>query len=481
MTLGSVPYLAFLSVAVVLYYLVGPRWRWALLLAAGGYFYASWRPQSLLVLSGLTILSYLAALAMGREKIQSRRRRFLAASLIASLGWLFVFKYFDFFSATLQTFLQAAGLPFRSPLLDLVLPVGLSFYSLQTLGYLLDVYHGRIEPERHLGTFAVYVSFFPIVLSGPIERSKHLLPQLRREAPILFSSTNLSSGVKSIIMGLFYKLVVADRAAIYVNAVFGNADKHDGLTFLAAIVFFSFQIYGDFAGYSSIAIGSAKLLGIDVLQNFRRPYLASSVKEFWRRWHISLSTWLRDFVFLPLAYVFSRRLKKERYLLLRTDRIVYVGAVFVTFGLCGLWHGANWTYVIWGCLHGLYLAGENLLGVRPRRRVLRIAATYALVLLTWIFFRAASVSQALAIFGKILTRPGALFIPPGADIVAPIYAALAIGLLLLMEIKQEFLPARFVLFSHERELVRVLSYAMMVVLIVTLGVFDGGQFIYVQF
>jgi alginate O-acetyltransferase complex protein AlgI len=481
MSFNSLYYLAFLSIVVILYFLVGSRYRWVLLILASYYFYASWKPEYLLLIAGTTVINYFVAVVMVRQEEKRKRRKFLLISLASGLGLLFFFKYFDFFAASIQDILRGAGFFFKSPLLNIIMPIGISFYTLQTIGYILDVYHGKIEPERHLGTFAVYVSFFPIVMSGPIERSRHLLPQLKRENKINFSYENVSQGVKLIILGLFYKLVVADRAAIYVNAVFGNADKHLGLTFIAALIFFSFQIYCDFAGYSSVAIGSAKLLGIDILPNFNRPYFASSIKDFWRRWHISLSTWLRDYVFLPLAYSFSRVLKKERYLSIRTDRIIYFYAILVTFFLCGLWHGANWTFIAWGCLHGFYLAVENILRVKTRRSLLKIGITYILVLLTWIFFRAASISDAFAIVGKIFTKPGSLFIPQGPDIVAPIYAGMAILLVLVIEFKQEFFPARFSFFNNKRELVRVLSYAAIVALILTLGVFDGGQFIYSQF
>ena len=362
-----------------------------------------------------------------------------------------------------------------------LVPIGLSFYTLQTLGYMIDVYQGRQQPERHFGIFAVYVSFFPIVLAGPIERASHLLPQLRRDAGITFTYENVSQGVKLIIWGLFLKLVIADRAALYVDAVFGNPARHSGVTFLAATIFYSFQIYADFAGYSSVAIGSAKLLGIDILQNFNRPYLARSIKDFWRRWHISLSTWLRDYVFLPLAYALSGRLSKQRYATLRVDTILYVAAIFPTFVLCGLWHGPNATFLAWGCLHGLYLALENGIKIRPGRRLLHIGRTYLLLLVSWVFFRADTVSGALEILGKIVTSPGRLFIPPGPDVVAPIYAIGGISILIAIEAKREFYRGRWTFFGHPNEYVRVLAYSLLVAIIISIGVFDGGQFIYAQF
>lgn len=481
MKLGSFYYLAFLSAVVLLYYLIGARYRWALVLSVSYLFYASWKPAALLVLAGTTIVNYFAAGAMGRRDIKAERRKLLLLALAADLGLLFIFKYFGFVSGALQGLLREAGVLVKSPALDIVMPIGLSFYTLQTIGYILDVYHGRAKPERHWGTFAVYVSFFPIVLSGPIERANHLLPQLQRRARIALTYENISRGAKTIILGLFYKLVVADRAAVYVNAVFGHSDKHSGLTFIAATIFYSFQIYGDFAGYSLVAIGSARMLGIEILQNFNRPYFAGSIKDFWRRWHISLSTWLRDYVFLPLAFSFSRALKKERYLRLRADRIIYVAAIFLTFLLCGLWHGANWTFVAWGGLHGVYLAGDNMFRWKARRRIWSIGLTYILVLFSWVFFRAASMAEALAVIGKMLTRPGSLYLPQGADIVAPIYALVGIGLLLGMEAKQEFIPAAFHLFTNRHEFVRILAFAGLVAVIIALGVFDGGQFIYARF
>ena len=363
----------------------------------------------------------------------------------------------------------------------LLVPIGISFYTLQTIGYLIDVYYGRREPEKHFGIFAVFVCFFPIVVSGPIERAAHLLPQLQREHRVAFLYDNISQGVKLIIWGFFLKLVIADRAALYVDAVFGHPDRHSGVTFLLATIFYSFQVYCDFAGYSSVAIGSAKLLGIDILANFNRPYLAVSIKDFWRRWHMTLSYWLRDYVFLPLAYALSRRMPEERYGSVRVDRIIYVAAILVTFALCGLWHGPNATFLVWGCFHGLCLAVENSFRSRPGWRVLHIARTYALVLMSWIVFRADTVSGAFEILRKILTAPGRLFIPPGADVVAPLYAIGGIALLMVIEMKREFYRGPWTLFGHRNEYVRILAYGLVVALIVSMGVFDGGQFIYAQF
>lgn len=483
MVFNSIHYLLFLSGSVLLYYATPARRRWIPLLVASWAFYAWWRLEFIFVLVSITAIEYYLALRMGKEGEKPRRRPYVFAALLAGLGLLAYFKYTAAFRHAIAALLPGLPVGAGPGPVSVLAPVGISFYTLQTIGYLLDVYHGRRQPESHFGTFAVFVCFFPIVVSGPIERAGHLLPQLQKERPVAFLYENISNGAKLIIWGFFLKLVIADRAALYVDAVFGNPDRHSGITFLVATVFYSFQIYCDFAGYSSVAIGSAKLLGIDILQNFNRPYLASSIKDFWRRWHITLSEWLRDYVFLPLAYGLSRRMRQDRYGTFRADKLIYAGAVFPTFALCGLWHGPALTFLIWGALHGIYLAVENAfrLKFRSRHRLFQIARTYLLVLVSWVFFRAESVSDAFAILTKIVTDPGRLFIPGGPDVVAPLYAMAGIAFLLIIELKREFYRGTWTLFGHPNEWVRVSAYSLVVALIVLMGVFDGGQFIYAQF
>lgn len=479
MVFHSVHYLLFLLAAVVAYYATPFRARWIPLLVASCVFYMSWRFEFVFVLFSIIAIQYVLALRMGEQEEEQKRRWYLFASLAVGLGLLVYFKYAMTIRLALLGFLTPAdSSSARSPATVLV-PIGISFYTLQTIGYLIDVYHGRRQPEKHLGIFAVFVSFFPIVLSGPIERADHLLPQLQKGNRIAFLADNMTQGAKLIIWGFFLKLVIADRAAIYVDAVFGHPDRHSGLTFLVAAVFYSFQIYCDFAGYASVAIGSAKLLGIDILPNFNRPYLAVSITDFWRRWHITLSDWLRDYVFLPLAYALSQRMSEERR---RSARVaIYVVAIFATFTLCGLWHGPNTTYLAWGCLHGLYLAVEHSFRIGTRRGLFSIGRTYVLVLISFIFFRADTVSGALEILRKIVTEPGHLYIPGGPDVVAPLYAIAGIALLIVIEVKREFYPERWSLFGHRNEYVRALAYSLLVAIIVSMGVFDGGQFIYAQF
>jgi alginate O-acetyltransferase complex protein AlgI len=475
----SVHYLLFLSVAVLVYYAMPFRARWVALLAASFAFYAWWRFEFVFVLFSIIAVQYFLALRMGLEGKQTKRRWYLVASLVVGLGLLVYFKYAPAIRLGLLGLLTPVdSAAARSPAILLV-PIGISFYTLQTIGYLIDVYHGRRQPEKHLGVFAVFVSFFPIIMSGPIERADHLLPQLQKEKRTAFLYDNISEGVKHIIWGFFLKLVIADRAGLYVDAVFGHPDRHSGLTFLVATIFYSFQIYCDFAGYSSVAIGSAKLLGIDILPNFRRPYLAVSIKDFWRRWHITLSDWLRDYVFFPLAYALSERVPADRSASARG--VIYVVAIFATFSLCGLWHGPNLTFLAWGCLHGLYLAVENIFRIGSRHGLLSIARTYVLVLISYIFFRADTVSSAMEILRKVATSPGHLFIPGGPDIVAPLYAIGGIALLMVIEMKREFYPKTWSFFRNRNEYVRVLAYSLLTVVIILMGVFDGGQFIYAQF
>jgi alginate O-acetyltransferase complex protein AlgI len=471
MPFHSVYYLMFLSGVVLAYYTTPPCSRWITLLVANCAFYGSWRVEFIVVLFAVIALQYLLALRMARQANESARRWHLFGSLALGLGVLIYFKY-------TIAFRDLLGLSASSPG-PVAVPIGISFYTLQIIGYLIDVYYGRREPEMHFGRFVVFVSFFPIVLSGPIERSDHLLPQLQKTERSAARYNDISAGVKLLIWGFFLKLVIADRTALYVDAVFGHPERHSGLTFAVATVFYSFQIYCDFAGYSSVAIGSAKLLGIDILQNFRHPYLAVSIRDFWRRWHITLSTWFRDYVFLPLAYALSELKPDQRA---ETVRLAIYGiATFATFALCGLWHGPQVGFLVWGALHGLYLGLENSVRIDSRYRLVNIGRTYALVLISFVFFRAATVSDALAILSKMATAPGHLYIPGGPDVVAPLYAIAGIALLIIIELKREFYPGKWSVFGHRNDYVRVLAYSMMVAIIISMGVFDGGQFIYAQF
>lgn len=402
MLFNSFAFLAFFPTVVALYFLTPHRFRWILLLAASYYFYGCWKVAYLSLIVISTAVDYVVGLGLGAANRTRDRRFLLAASLGVNLGLLFAFKYWGFFAASTTAVLGTFNIAAHFPRLDVLLPVGISFYTFQTLSYTIDVYKGKRPPERHLGVFAVYVAFFPQLVAGPIERSTHLLPQFLREHH--FDRERLTAGLRLMLWGMVKKVVIADRLAIYVDRVYGDAAGHDGITLLVASVMFGFQIYCDFSGYSDIAIGAARILGFDLMTNFRQPYFSQSIREFWQRWHISLSTWFRDYVYIPLGG--SRHGTARMYL-----------NVFATFLVSGLWHGANWTFVVWGGLHGLYLT-YSILTERPRAAmaraagldrvpglltVWRILATNVLVTFAWVFFRADSVPEALAILGRIGT------------------------------------------------------------------------------
>ena len=299
MLFNSLQFLAFFPVVVAVYFAMPKRLRWAFLLAASYYFYMCWKPEYVLLIWASTAVDYIAGLQMSKAINKSSRRAWLALSLSTNLGILFSFKYWNFFSENVRDLLGRMDVTAGIPEFDLLLPVGISFYTFQTLSYSVDVYRGRLEPERHLGRFALYVAFFPQLVAGPIERASRLLPQFWQD--IDFDYDRMGSGLRQMTWGMFKKVVVADRLAIYVDSVYSDPSAHQGLPVVAATYFFAFQIYCDFSGYSDIAIGAARVLGFDLMENFKRPYFARSVSDFWRRWHISLSTWFRDYVYIPLG------------------------------------------------------------------------------------------------------------------------------------------------------------------------------------
>jgi len=306
MLFNSLHFLVFFPVVVIIYFLLPHRFRWILLLLSSYYFYMSWEPEYVLLIMVSTLIDYFAGLKIGETDDRVKRKKFLYASLIVNLGLLFTFKYFNFFSDNLRAFFDLISLPVDTPTLKLLLPVGISFYTFQTMSYSIDVYRGKIKPEKHLGIFAVYVSFFPQLVAGPIERAGNLLPQFFEKKDYNFE--RISGGLKLMIWGFFKKLVIADRVAVVVDQVFNNVTDYSGIPILLAVFFFSIQVYCDFSAYSDIAIGGAKIMGYDLMTNFRRPYFSRSIAEFWRRWHISLSTWFQDYVFTPL-YLETAKMK----------------------------------------------------------------------------------------------------------------------------------------------------------------------------
>ncbi|MEI6883246.1 MAG: MBOAT family O-acyltransferase [Bacteroidota bacterium] len=441
-----------------------------------------WIPELIIVIVASTLVNYTFAISISKQTTQSRKKLLLISTLILNLGTLIVFKYLGVVREIIHSLYSTNNPGNLSSAFFLIAPIGISYYTLQSLSYILDVYYGKRKAERHPGIFALYVAFFPLILSGPIERSTHLLPQFREKERIKLNSTNIEEGIKLIIFGYFLKLVIADRTSIYVDAVFGNIQRHGGITFIVTIILYSFQIYSDFAGYSAIAIGSARLMGFDVYQNFNRPYFSSTIREFWTRWHISLSIWLRDYLFNPLTFYFMRVFRKECYLkIISPELLTYAFSAFITFVICGLWHGARFTFLIWGSLHGIYLIIERATKRKSDKTILNIIITYIMILFTWIFFRSDNVNDAFLIIRTIFTHPGSLYIPFDNDVVAPVYAILGILILVVMEVKKEFFNQKFSLTNNKNEYVRMISFGLMIFLILYLGVFDASQFMYFKF
>lgn len=394
MSFDSGVYLLFLPVVAAVHWLCPSGKRWVILLLASAIFYMSWSVSLTGLLAGVAVSAWLAGVSLSRWRKKGIRRLILGLSLGAFLGTLGYFKYASFL---LQSVNHLLGLFGREGVLSrfaVILPVGVSFYIFQAISYVIDVYRDRLEPERHLGYLALYICFFPQLVAGPIERAGDLLPQLRADRQL--QSEDLSMGLRLLLSGFFRKVVVADFCGKFVNAVY-SAPNPDGSAVFLGTVLFSGQIYCDFAGYSEIAAGSARLLGVRLMRNFRKPYGASSLREFWRRWHISLSRWFSDYVYIPLG--------GSRNGLAR--QLTATGLVFLA---SGLWHGANWTFAVWGLYHGGLMIGEILLekagASRSQtgwRKAVSVAGTFLLVTLGWIFFRSERLSQAAMLFGRLFS------------------------------------------------------------------------------
>ncbi|TPN89127.1 MBOAT family O-acyltransferase [Aquimarina algicola] len=470
MLFNSFEFLFFLPTVFILYWIVLGRsiqLQNILLLIASYIFYGWWDWRFLSLIAASTLLDYCIGIALDKTNHKSVKKRLLWLSILFNLGLLGFFKYFNFFIESWVDALASIGYVSQNVwMLEIVLPVGISFYTFQTMSYSIDIYRGKLKPTKNFIAFAAFVSFFPQLVAGPIERATNLVPQFlsKRE----FSYQIISKGIKLMIWGFFLKLVVADRAAIYVDAVYNNIESHQGLSFVFATVLFAFQIYGDFAGYSLIAIGTAKLFGFDLMTNFRRPYFSSSVSEFWARWHISLSTWFRDYLYIPLG---GNRVAKPKWLF----------NLFITFLVSGLWHGAKWTFVVWGAINGVYLILEILLIKKNRKGILNILVTFCLINFAWIFFRANTLADAGQMIKTIFTNPGRLYIGSGDDITASIYSVLAISILLIVEIKKEYFSSIFSGAKQKYELIRLTTYSILVFMILYFGVFGKSQFIYFQF
>jgi alginate O-acetyltransferase complex protein AlgI len=387
MLFNSLHFLLFLPLVVGLYYLLPFKFRWLLIFAASCYFYMAFVPKYILILFLIILIDYFSALAI--EKATGKKKLYwLVTSLVSNILLLCFFKYFNFLNDNLQSALSIFGVAFHPVNLNIILPIGLSFHTFQSMSYTIEVYRGRQKAERHLGYFANYVLFFPQMVAGPIERYEHLGNELKIDHAPRYQ--NFSDGFKLILFGLFIKMTIADNLAPFVNSIYQDPLKYNSTEVLAGIFLFSFQIYSDFFGYSTIAQGCARLLGIEIMDNFKTPYLAKSISEFWSRWHISLSTWFRDYLYIPLG---GNRVKISRWSL----------NILIVFMISGLWHGASWTFVVWGILHGILLLLEKYFSVLFKFKIkegwsfinaLLVLKTFVLTSFIWIFFRAESFSKA---------------------------------------------------------------------------------------
>ena len=394
MLFNSLAFAIFLPVVFFTYWALPQKYRYIVLFLASYYFYMSWNAKYVVLILFTTLVSYAGALFIGECKTVRGKRAVVAAVILLCLSVLFFFKYFNFAQNTLIRIVQSFAITLHPITLALMLPVGISFYTFQTLSYVVDVYKGEVKPDHNFFRYAAFVSFFPQLVAGPIERGANLLPQIDCEHTFTYEKG--SYGIKLMAWGFFKKLVIADNLAVFVDAVFEQPSDYHGFALVLGVLFFTFQIYCDFSGYSDIAVGTAKLFDIDLMTNFKSPYFSASIREFWHRWHISLSTWFKDYVYIPLG---GNRVSKGRNIL----------NLLITFTLSGLWHGAAFTYVIWGGLHGVMQSIENLLFPKkksPKKELskggiswwIRVAVVFCLVAGAWCFFRAGSVRQAFYIF-----------------------------------------------------------------------------------
>jgi alginate O-acetyltransferase complex protein AlgI len=484
MLFNSIQFVCFFFPAVTLaYFLVPQAFRRYLLLGASAYFYMAFVPKYLLILVFLIIVDFTAGLLIERAATAGRRKALLIASLAANLGVLAFFKYFNFFTSNLEALAQVIGWNYSIQSLEIILPIGLSFHTFQSMAYVIDVFRRRQTAERDLWRYSLYVLYYPQLVAGPIERASRLLPQLNCDAK--FDIDRFSSGMKLIVLGFFKKVVIADRLAIFVDNVYGAPTEATGLSMLLATYFFAVQIYCDFSGYTDIARGVSRVMGIELMTNFDHPYQARSVAEFWTRWHISLSSWFRDYVYIPLGGN-------------RAGQVAWVRNILIVFLLSGLWHGANWTFIIWGLLHGMYVVlgrvterwrlalgrASGLARWPTAHSALRVAITFHLVAFAWIFFRAKDLRDASYVIGNMFrgwdfstTYFGLSLFPFQRDVTALALLLVAMVLLATLVIFESTARRR----GGIEEVRGAAIWGGVMAVILLFGTYGAKSFIYFQF
>jgi len=480
MLFNSIEFAIFFPIVVALFYILPQRWRVHLLLGASCIFYMAFIPAYIAILFVTILIDYVAGIYIERSE-GKRKKALLLVSIVSTCTVLAVFKYMNFLTSSFSGLAGLFGWHLSNAAVNIILPVGLSFHTFQSLSYVVEVYRGNQKAERNFVVYATYVMFFPQLVAGPIERPQNLLHQFREWHRVNY--VNITSGLKRMAWGFFKKLVVADRLALYVNDVYGSPRSHNGLQLSIGTLFFAYQIYCDFSGYSDIAIGAAQVLGFKLMENFRTPYHSLSVSEFWRRWHISLSTWFKDYVYIPLG---GRRVGPVRYAI----------NILITFGISGLWHGASWTYVWWGLLNGVYLVtgwltkewrdrffGSIGLGEETvMRKGMMWASTFLLTCVAWIVFRAKSLKDAWYVFSHLLQGWNIHQIKTEQFFLRQL--PIAFAAILILEACQLWIQNRDSATSTFAKLPlpgRLAAYAALVLLVVMFGIYRKTQFIYFQF
>ena len=476
MTFTSLSFLLFFPIVVIVFSLIPQQGRVWFLLVASYFFYINLMPVFAILLALVTGCTYLFTKRIANSKSDIGKHRLLVWGIIVILSPLIFFKYFGFVNHVFTALLFSCGLNVSLTAITFILPVGISFYTFMAIGYLIDVYNEDVEFESNIGIVALFLAFFPIILSGPIERAGNILPQFRKMKQSTYF--DLVGGAKMVLWGYFLKLCIADRLGLFVDLVFNNIHTFNGTTLLLASVLFPFQLYADLGGYSLIAIGVARCLGIIVIPNFKRPFFARSVSELWRRWHMSLIQWLTNYIYTPLSF----RLRSWKM-------IGIVSALVITFLISGIWHGAKWTFFAWGLLQGIYLSIEVVtqkkrskfiqkfcLSKKPWFILINFAWVFILFSFSQIFARCDSIGEAFSVIGKILKEQGEI---KGISLIIP--GLFLLAHLLIKDFMDEYFPKKLLLFDNKNIIVRHLSYAFILIIILSMGVFDSGQFIYFQF
>lgn len=477
MTFTSFEFLLFFPLVVLLYNIVPGKGKILYLLSVSYVFYALMQPVYLVLLALVTLFTYGVTMWMGKIEEDKKRRHVQIIGIVLVLLPLFFFKYFNFLNTSIESLLGVCGISVKMPSIKWLLPVGISFYTFMAIGYIVDVYNEEIEVEHNIGAVGLFLSFFPIILSGPIERAGNIFPQLRNLRQS--KPSDLTSGAKMMLWGYFMKLCVADRIGIYVSAVFENVAQHNGTSLLFASLLYPIQVYSDLGGYSLIAIGAARCISINIIPNFKRPFFSTSMSELWRRWHMSLIQWLTDYVYTPISFA----LRKQG-----VGGIVI--SLMLTFVISGIWHEAALTFIVWGIVQGVYLSIEALI-VKKRSKfekkysleknplyiVVCCLLVYILFALSQIFGRCTSIGEAWVVIEKIFTDRGNLFV----DQTTLGYGLLMIFILAFKDLRDEFFPKKFKLFESKHIAVRFVSYIFILFLIINMGVLDAGQFIYFKF